>query len=278
MRYLVINGSPHRGNTWKLALSAMETIREANAAAEFSTVHLMETGLPFCLGCSACFRLGGEKCPHYGIIGEIIREIEAADGVIVLSSTFNLRETALLKNLFDHLCYLLHRPRFFQSKALVLTTTGGVGASKSAKSIADFLRGIGFNRCYQLGVAAFSWNDYQVSRKTAQRLERTTRRFWRDVASRKLHSPSALVLIPYNLFRGMSLASAKGAEYETHDGLHWTEQCRRSGVYDRSVPVPLYQRPLGQVFYWLGKAMGRRLIVTYKKSPSGEEKAAWRGN
>jgi len=265
MRYLVINGSPHRGNTWKLALLAMETIRVEDAAAEFSTIHLMEAGLPFCLGCSACFRLGGEKCPHHGIVGEVIREIEAADGVIVLSSTFNLRETALLKNLFDHLCFLLHRPRFFQSKALVLTTTGGVGASKSAKSIAGFLQGIGFNRCYSFGVAALSWNDYQVSGQAAQRLEQTTRRFWRDVASGKLHNPSALVLIPYNLFRGMSLAYTKGAEYETCDGLHWTEECRKNGVYDRSVPVPLYKRPLGQLFYWIGKTVGRRLVVTYRK-------------
>ena len=62
MRYLVINGSPHRGNTWKLTLQAMETIRTADATAEFDEVHLGEANLSFCLGCSACFRLGHEKC------------------------------------------------------------------------------------------------------------------------------------------------------------------------------------------------------------------------
>lgn len=138
MRYLVINGSPHKGNTWKLALVAMDYI--GNAEVEFDVVHLLEIDLPFCLGCSACFRLGHEKCPHNGIIGEIIRKIEAADGVIVLSSALNLRETALLKNLFDHLCFLLHRPHFFQSKALILTTTGGVGAKKTQRVLRAFLR------------------------------------------------------------------------------------------------------------------------------------------
>lgn len=264
MRYLVINGSPHRGNTWKLTLQAMRTIRTADATAEFDEVHLGEANLPFCLGCSACFRLGHEKCPHSGIITEMIRKIEAADGVIVLSSTFNLRETALLKNLFDHLCFMLHRPRFFQSKALVLTTTGGVGARRAAKSIKSFLKGIGFNRCHTFAVASHSWNDYHIGKTTTRRLERATRRFQWDVASKKLHRPSLLVLIPYNLFRGMSLAYAYGTEYETRDGSHWTEECRRSGVYDRSVPVPFFKKPLGTLFYWIGKAAGKTLTVTYK--------------
>ncbi|HWS28512.1 MAG TPA: NAD(P)H-dependent oxidoreductase [Clostridia bacterium] len=265
MLYLIINGSPHKGNTWKLALRATEYILKEDPAAEFDTVHLAEAGLPFCIGCSACFRLGHEKCPHSDIVGEIIRKIEAANGVIVLSSTFNMRETALLKNLFDHLCFMLHRPRFFQSKALVLTTTGGVGAKQSAKSIAGFFKGIGFNRCYSFGAAAYSWNDYTISGKTAQRLEKTVRRFQRDVASKKLHSPSTLFLIPYNLFRGMSLACVKGTEYEAYDGIHWTEECRKNGVYDRSVPVPFYKKPLGQLFYGIGKMAGKSMVVTYKK-------------
>ena len=266
MRYLVVNGSPHKGNTWKLALAAMESIRKQDAAAAFDVVHLMEDGPPFCVGCSACFRLGHERCPHSAVIAEMIRKIEAADGVIVLSSTFNLRETALLKNLFDHLCFMLHRPRFFQSKALVLTTTGGVGARRAARGIASFLRGIGFNRCYPFGVAAYSWNDYRVGERVASRLEKMVRRFQRDVTSRKLHHPSALVLIPYNLFRGMSLTYAKGAAYETRDGLHWTEECRSSGVYDRCVPVPFFKKPLGALFYWIGRMAGRKLTITYKKA------------
>ena len=203
--------------------------------------------------------------PHHGVVGEIIRKIEGADGVIVLSSTFNMRETALLKNLFDHLCFLLHRPRFFQSKALVLTTTGGVGAKQAAKSIASFLKGIGFNRCHTFAVASHSWNDYHIGKTTALRLKRATRRFQRDIASKKLHRPSLLVLIPYNLFRGMSLAYGKGMVYETLDGLHWAEECRRNSMYDRSVPIPFHLKPFAQFFYQTGKFAGKKVTVTYKE-------------
>ncbi len=265
MRYVVINGSPHKGNTWRLALQAMETISEKDSQAEFDEIHLMKLQLPFCCGCSACFRLGHETCPHSSIICDIIHRIERSDGVIILSSTFNLRETALLKNLFDHLCFMLHRPHFFQSKALILTTTGGVGARQCAKSIKDFLSGIGFNRCYQFSVAAHSWNDYQIDQKTNTKLNQLVRRFQTDVASQKLHSPSILVLIPYNLFRGMSLAYQPGTAYENCDGSYWTEEYRKNSVYDPAVPVELYKRPFGQLFYWIGKLAGKKIMVTYKK-------------
>ncbi len=265
MRYLVLNGSPHRGNTWKLVDLACDNIRREDPQAVFEEIHLAQENLPFCLGCSACFRLGQHKCPHGGTVGRIMEAIGRADGVIVASSTYNRRETALLKNLFDHLSFLLHRPHFFRGKALVITTTGGVGAAQAAKSISSFLLGIGFNRCYRFSASAYSWNDYRVGEKTAAKLAKVCTRFQRDVASGRLHSPSGLVLIPYNLFRGMSLAYGPGSEYETEDGVHWTAPERRRGVFDRSVPVPPYKRPIGQLFYVLGKVAGGKVMVTYKK-------------
>lgn len=268
MRYLVINGSPHKGNTWSLAQHAMDRLKLKDTSAQFDTIHLMQTGLPFCMGCSNCFRLGEERCPHSAIIGDIVRRIEASDGVIVLSSTYNMRETALLKNLFDHLCFMLHRPRFFKSKALVLTTTGGIGARQSARSISSFLLGVGFNRCYRLSVVALSWNAYRMEEKTERRLESTVRRFHQDVASRRRNSPSVAVMIPYNLFRGMSLSGGKSSEYGTYDGEYWTQDCRKAGTYDRSVAVPCPKRLLGHLFYWIGKIAGKKIVITYRKEPS----------
>ena len=56
----------------------------------FDEIHLLRENLPFCTGCSNCFRIGHEKCPHYSIVGKIIEEIEHADGIIVVSTTYVL--------------------------------------------------------------------------------------------------------------------------------------------------------------------------------------------
>ena len=226
MKFLIINGSAHKGNTWKLAELAKARIATRDGAAEFEEIHLINEHLPFCTGCSNCFRLGKDKCPHDSTVGGIIDKIDNADGVIFVYTTYNMRETALLKNLFDHLCFMLHRPHFFRSKALVITTTGGVGGKSAAKSIASALRGIGFNRAYIFARASFSWNAYIPDEKTKKALNKKTDTFFKDIVSGKLHSPSFLLLMPYNIFRGMSLSYVKGSEYETADGTHWTDKER----------------------------------------------------
>lgn len=267
MKYLFINGSPHKGNTWKLAESVKSTLSSLDGNASFEEIHLSQLNLPFCTGCSNCFRLGHEKCPHFDKVGAVISAIDNADGVIFASTTYNMSETSLLRNLFDHLCFMLHRPYFFKSKALVLTTTGGVGGKSAAKSICSKLTGIGFNRCYFYTTASFSWNCYKPTPKTITALSKIAKKFHEDVSSEKLHSPTTLSLIPYNLFRGMSLAYTKGSEYATFDGDYWTQDIRKNTIYDASVKVPFYKKPFGHLFYVIGKFAGRNkdFLVTYKK-------------
>ena len=267
MKILIINGSGHKGNTWKLVEQANGYLKKLNGEIEFEEIHLIKENLPFCIGCSNCFRVGHEKCPHYSIVGKIIQKMENADGMIFASTTYNMRETALLKNLFDHLCFMLHRPHFFRSKALVITTTGGVGGSSSAKSISSTLKGIGFNRCYLFSRATFSWNAYEPDGRTLMALNKKVSKFYKDVNSGKLHSPDVSLLIPYNLFRGMSLAYIPGTEYETQDGVYWTEACRRKSIYAPGIKVSFYKKPIGYIFYGIGKIAGKMkgMLVTYKK-------------
>jgi hypothetical protein len=49
----------------------------------------------------------------------------------------------------------------------------------------------------------------------------------------------------------MSLAYQKGTDYETQDGIYWTDEDRRKGVYDSTVKIPFYKKPFGQLFYLL---------------------------
>jgi len=81
-----------------------------------------------------------------------------------------------------------------------------------------------------------------------------------------MHGPKIELLIPYNLFRGMSLAYVKGAEYETEDGVYWTEPERLKGAYDKSIPLPYYKRMFGNLLYLIGKISGKYAQkATYKK-------------
>lgn len=65
MNYLIMNGSPHRGNTWKLVELIKEQLSAIDQSLQIKEIHLADMGIPFCTGCSNCFRIGHEKCPHF---------------------------------------------------------------------------------------------------------------------------------------------------------------------------------------------------------------------
>ena len=265
MNYLLINGSARRGNTWRVAERLKEEIQALSPDAAFREIHLSDAGLPFCAGCSLCFREGGERCPHRDAVQGVVGGIDWADGVVWATATYNMQPTALTKNLIDHLCFLLHRPRFFTKKAVALTTVGGFGGKSAVKYLSGFLRGIGFNRCDSLCLASHSWNDYRIDEKAARKCAKLARSFQAEAASGWLRPPTLLQLIPYNLFRGMSLRYVAGSPYETADGAHWTEPARAARAYDPRVPLPFYKKLFGNAFYALGKLGGRFVEVTYRK-------------
>ena len=268
MKILVLDGCPRKGNTWAVVSLALEQIKRDCPNAEIEEIILKDEKLPFCLGCSNCFRLGNDKCPHYGIVGKIIEKIETADGVIVCSTTYNWRETSILKNLTDHLCFMLHRPHFYKGKALIITTTGGTGGEKSAKSISSTLLGIGFNRCYNASFATCSWNAYMPNEKTRRKVSKITSKFLSDVKSGRLHSPSLMLLMPYNIMRGMGQHYTEASEYPTEDGRLWSSEERKKYAYFPQIKLPIYKKLFGNMFYGLGKMLGgmKFMQVTYKKN------------
>lgn len=265
MKILMLHGSPHKGNTWAAMNIVRDEIKKANTEVEFEEVNFTEWKLPYCTGCSLCFRKGESFCPHYSVMKELYLKLQECDGVILGTANYNMAPNALTKNVLDHICYMLHRPRYFDKKALVISTTGGVFAEKTVNYLSGTLMGIGFNRCYQLPINAYSWNNYQPGERDRKKIRKATLAFYRDVASRKLHAPSLGVLIPYNLFRGMSLHYVKGSEFETEDGNFWTQPQRAKSTYDPSIRVPLYKKAFGCMFYKIGKFSGRFAQVTYKK-------------
>ena len=258
IKILIINGGPHRGNTWLLTEKAKEYL--AGKSIVFTEVHLSDMGLPFCTGCSGCFRLGHKACPHNGAVQPVMDLIEQSDGVIFSVPCFQGHLPGILKNFTDHMAFMLHRPRYFTKKALIISTTGGVMARSTTKALSSTLTGWGFNRCYQLPVAAYSWNDYRPTEKDLRKTYKIAGKFYRDVGSGKMHVPKAGVLIPFNLFQ--ALTSVK-TDYPTEDNDFWPRY--RGMRYAPGIPLTPGKRLLGWLIYQMGRALSKSTTVTYRK-------------
>lgn len=263
MKILVFNGSPHKGNTWRLTQRVIAIIKSFDESIEFNELHLTDLNLPFCTGCSSCFRNGHKTCPHNKSLQPVMDMIEASDAIIFSVSCFQGHLPGILKNFTDHMAFMLHRPRYFNKKALIISTTGGVAASATAKALAATLAGWGFNKSYLLPIRALSWNAYEPDEKDLKKARKSADRFYKDVRSGKMHPPSLGVLIPFNLFQAMYAGSKEENAYPTEDNVFWPKY--KGMRYAPGIPLPFHKRIFASLIYYAGKSFSRNIIITYKK-------------
>ncbi len=194
MKYLIINGSPRKKNTWKIVTQAKK-----NLEGEFEEIHLAKEDIPLCKGCFNCIMNGANYCPHSDKIMPIIEKIKACDGLIITSPVYAMNVTALLKNFLDHTAYLYHRPEFFTKKALVAVSTAGAGQKKVSKYIDETLRHWGFNKVYKIAIACGGKDKLETDK-----IDKTAKKFNEDVKSKKMHSPKLNDIIFFNVWKAMA--------------------------------------------------------------------------
>lgn len=158
---------------------------------------------------------------------------------------------------------MLHRPRYFTKKALIISTTGGVSAGSTTKALAAALSGWGFNKCYQLPITALSWNSYKPTKRDLRKTYDITERFYLDVRSGKMHIPGVGVLIPFNLFQALCVGNKGEKEYPTEDNNFWRKYLGMR--YAPGIPVTPAKKFVGWLIYLIGKKLSETMVITYKK-------------
>lgn len=197
MKYVIINGSPRRKNTWKMVEQA-----KMNLKGDFDEIHLMKEKIPMCNGCYKCIMESEEKCPHNDIVKPIVDRMMEADGIIIASPVYAMNVTALLKNFFDHTAYFYHRPDFFTKKALVVVSTAGAGHKKVANYIDETLRHWGVNKVYKIAMACGGKEGLET-----KQIDNVSKKFAADVESGKMHSPKFMDIVFFDVWKAMAVSS-----------------------------------------------------------------------
>ena len=151
MKILIIHGSPRRGNTWNIVNRVREKINK-EIDVNYEIIELSKMKIPMCTGCFNCILKSEEKCPHYESIKYINNKIDWCDAMIITSPVYSLQVSGQLKNFLDHMSYNFHRPKYFNKKALIITTTAGVNAKEISNYINEVLTFWGINTTYKLPI------------------------------------------------------------------------------------------------------------------------------
>jgi len=178
---LVLHGSPRKGNTYKATQMVMAELAR-RPGWEFEEIHIRDLRLPFCRGCFSCILRDEELCPHHAVMGSLVEKMMQADALIVGAPIYILQINAETKNLFEHLAYAFHRPRFFGKQAFVITTTAAAAAKKGTCFLKETLYQIGYNHAYELPIAC--WDaEYKPKDKDRKSIAKLASRFAADVES-----------------------------------------------------------------------------------------------
>jgi len=254
MKILVIIGSPRKGNTYRAAKKIEESM-QSRGNVEFEYLMLKDADLSQCSGCFVCITKGENHCPHKDSASIIERKMHAADGVILATPVYGMNVSALMKTFIDRLSYIFHRPRFFDKKALLLSTTGAVGN----KEVLDYLKlvaGIwGFEIAHSVGLVT---PPIQLPRKKEHennlKLEKAALEFYNSLQKERSSPGLRDVLV----FHAQKASFGESSQNLPADYTYWKEKgwLRPEAKYYADIPV----NPVYNAIGWISENMLRRQI------------------
>lgn len=239
MKYLIINGSPRRKNTWSIVNQV-----KSNLKGNFDEIHLSESEIGLCKGCYNCMMNGEMYCPHSSEIKEIIDKIDECDGLIITSPVYAMNVTALLKNFIDHTAYLYHRPQFFTKKALVVVSTAGAGHKKVADYLDETLRHWGVNKVYKIAVRCGGMESIE-----SEDIDKTAQKFRKDVESMKVHSPKLGDIIFFDVWKAMAV---NDSSMKT-DKKFWEENNLVNNDFSPEVELGFFKKVFSRIMFHIMK-------------------------
>lgn len=141
MKILVIISSLRKKNTYN-TVKKIEEIHKSEYECEYEYLFLKNQSLLPCTGCHLCLTKGEQHCPLKDDRDMIISNIESADGVILASPNHTMNVNWLMKNYIDRLSYLMHRPKFFNQRFMILITSGSyMGTKQAVKALSPIASG-----------------------------------------------------------------------------------------------------------------------------------------
>jgi multimeric flavodoxin WrbA len=204
MKILVLIGSLRKQNTYD-TVKMIENYHKQYSSCEYEYVFLKDIDLKLCAGCHICITKGENFCPLKDDRDMIIKKIEQSDGVILASPTFAMNVPWLMTNYMDRLAYIMHRPKFFKQKFMLLTVCGSYRGGKDALKSLSFgvFGGKIINKLIVLNSPGMNENK---KTRQVQRIKKEAIRFAKNMKKEYSYKPSFSYLIWFSAFKAVSIA------------------------------------------------------------------------
>lgn len=201
MKVLAILGSPKKKGTGYKVVQQIEHKMNQVGKVEFDYLFLSDANLGLCRGCFLCVTKGEDLCPMKEDRISIEKQIESADGIILVSPGYVQNVSWLMKNFIDRFAYTHHRPKFLDKKVMIVAN-GGAGLEKVLDSLRIAIGGP--EVVSELAYMKTPWPIApKVEEKQGKRLEKAAVRFYQAI-NEKSNRPSFTNYMGFRFFKGIS--------------------------------------------------------------------------
>ena len=229
MKIVMLHGQNHKGSTYHIGRILAEQLAEERDIVEFFLPRDLNH---FCLGCYTCME-EEEKCPYYQEKKRIADAMEHAELLIFTTPNYCMAPSAPMKSFIDlfYQYWIPHRPRksMFSKKAVVISTTAGMGAGQAIKPVKRTLAywGVPYIKTYGIAVQAANWNE--VTAKKKAKIEKDMLSLAGKVKSDRSGKPSPYIRM---LFWAMAGARKKDVANPSAETTYWKD----NGWLDKKRP------------------------------------------
>jgi multimeric flavodoxin WrbA len=203
MKILIIDGSLRNGNTKAYVDNIMKIV---GINHQFHYLSLKDISIGLCKGCYLCFKKGEQFCPHKDEIANIIARMDEVDGIICASPTHSMNVSWIIKNFMDRISYIMHRPKFFDKKFMLLVLSGSIRGGKDAMRSLRFLKFGGkiITEAIVLNSPGMNENKLKIQNNI---FEKKVREFFKTLEKNKKNSIPITYLIWFSAMKAMSIVS-----------------------------------------------------------------------
>ena len=224
MRLTVIMGTQHalEGATGRIVTELTDRVRAADPSTVVDVVVTDELDLgPSCPACLSCMTEGEAACPNFDRTARVREAMDAADLVVFATPVHSFHVSATMKRFVDHFAYLIHRPRYFGTPVVLVSTAAGAGHDAALGYLGEAVRRWGFHVVGRLGVNGPGLAKAPYRAKVDAALDELAATVVREVREGTEPTPTTKDLIGFRVAR---LLVESGAEDGAVDTAYWTER------------------------------------------------------
>jgi multimeric flavodoxin WrbA len=207
MKILAIISSPRKKNTFN-AIKKIESIHKKKCDCEYEYLFLNKVDLKLCSGCHLCLTNGEGFCPLKDDRDTIINKIESSDGVLLASPNHTMNVNWRMKNYIDRFSYLMHRPRYFNQRFMILITSGSyMGVKEALNALAPMVSG--GKIISKVGTMNSPGMNDKKRKKQANSLHKAAIKFTKNMNQPFIYKPTIGHLIWFSAFKTLSKKNKK---------------------------------------------------------------------